>query len=394
MSWAVRRMDEVAELSLGKMLDEKKNKGEPLPYLANLNVRWGEFDLKDLRTMRFEGHELERFSIRAGDIIMCEGGEPGRCALWKEEQSLMIQKALHRIRPKPAINSTFLYYSLLNIGKSGGFTPYFTGSTIKHLPKQQLAQVEIRIPKEETQNQIAAVLCEYDNLIKNNRRRIVLLEESARLLYQEWFVHLRFPGHEHVKITDGVPEGWYRITLSELCQQKKKIVKPESFGVDTPYIGLEHMPRRSITLNLWENSAKVNSNKYWFDQGDILFGKIRPYFHKIGFTLCSGITSSDAIVIQAKSKELYSFTLMYLSSDFFISLASKTVREGSKMPRADWKYLTKTSLLLPDKRLLLQFDEQIQGILKQLSTLSKFNQNLANARDLLLPRLMNGELTP
>lgn len=118
MSWAVRRMDEVAELSLGKMLDEKKNKGEPLPYLANLNVRWGEFDLKDLRTMRFEGHEFERFSIRAGDIIMCEGGEPGRCALWKEEQSLMIQKALHRIRPKPAINSTFLYYSLLNIGKS------------------------------------------------------------------------------------------------------------------------------------------------------------------------------------------------------------------------------------------------------------------------------------
>lgn len=85
MSWAVRKLDEIADFHLGKMLDQKKNRGEPLPYLANVNVRWGEFELSDLRLMRFEASELERFSLEYGDIVMCEGGEPGRCAIWKEQ---------------------------------------------------------------------------------------------------------------------------------------------------------------------------------------------------------------------------------------------------------------------------------------------------------------------
>ena len=80
MTWKAVLLAEIADISLGKMLDKAKNKGEPLPYLANINVRWGDFDLEDLRTMRFEAHELERYSLNAGDIVMCEGGEPGRCA--------------------------------------------------------------------------------------------------------------------------------------------------------------------------------------------------------------------------------------------------------------------------------------------------------------------------
>ena len=98
--WKTRRLNDVADLCLGKMLDEKKNRGEPLPYLANLNVRWGEFDLGNLREMRFEDHEKERYGLKFGDIVMCEGGEPGRCAIWKDNMpGMMIQKALHRIRP-------------------------------------------------------------------------------------------------------------------------------------------------------------------------------------------------------------------------------------------------------------------------------------------------------
>ncbi|CCE22044.1 restriction endonuclease subunit S [Methylotuvimicrobium alcaliphilum] len=144
MSWVKKNVDEIADFTLGKMLDEKKNRGELLPYLANVNVRWGEFDLTELREMRFEPHELDKYSVSNGDIVMCEGGEPGRCAIWTDEKSsIMLQKALHRIRPKQGINSQFLYYAFLNLRKTNGFAPYFTGSTIKHLPKQQLAKVEI-----------------------------------------------------------------------------------------------------------------------------------------------------------------------------------------------------------------------------------------------------------
>ena len=95
-------------------MDQKKNKGELLPYLANVNVRWGSFDLDDLREMRFEHHELDRYGLKSGDIVMCEGGEPGRCALWKEQKpGMMIQKALHRIRPHNCLLSEFLFYYLL-----------------------------------------------------------------------------------------------------------------------------------------------------------------------------------------------------------------------------------------------------------------------------------------
>lgn len=218
MSWSVHPLKEVADFTLGKMLDQAKNQGEPLPYLANVNVRWGEFDLADLREMRFQPHEIERYSIRCGDIVMCEGGEPGRCALWKSQrQGMMLQKALHRIRPHACLDSTFLYYTFLNIGRSNGFAPYITGATIKHLPREQLAKLPIRFPPLLQQKAIAIVLGTYDDLIATNQRRIALLEDAARRIYREWFVHLRFPGHESVPVKDGVPEGWQRETLGTIC---------------------------------------------------------------------------------------------------------------------------------------------------------------------------------
>ena len=218
MTWPTMPLADVADFCLGKMLDQRKNKGTPLPYLANVNVRWGQFDLDDLREMRFEATEMERYGLKYGDIVMCEGGEPGRCAIWKDQMpGMMIQKALHRIRPHECLDHRFLFYSFLHTGKKGGFSPLFTGATIKHLPRQKLAKVEVPVPRLETQLKIADTLSAYDDLIENNRRRIALLERAAREIYREWFVRLRFPGHEHTKIIDGVPEGWETKTLSEVA---------------------------------------------------------------------------------------------------------------------------------------------------------------------------------
>ena len=219
MTWKAVLLAEIADISLGKMLDKAKNKGEPLPYLANINVRWGDFDLEDLRTMRFEAHELERYSLNAGDIVMCEGGEPGRCALWRDHHHrMMLQKALHRIRPAPqTADSTYLYYYFLNTGKQNGFAPYFTGSTIKHLPREQLAKFPIRLPSLSKQQRIGAALSSYDNLITTNQRRITLLEEASRLIYREWFVRLRFPGRESIALKNGIPENWKKANLFEIC---------------------------------------------------------------------------------------------------------------------------------------------------------------------------------
>ncbi len=145
--WAVKPLQEVAEFRLGKMLDEKKNRGEPLPYLANVNLRWGEFDLTNLREMRFEEHELETFGLKFGDIVMCEGGEPGRCAIWKDQMpGMMFQKAIHRIRCRENMGAEYLYQNLRHQAESGHFATLFTGATIKHFPREKLAKVTVVVP--------------------------------------------------------------------------------------------------------------------------------------------------------------------------------------------------------------------------------------------------------
>ena len=136
----------------------------------------------------------------------------------------------------------------------------------------------------------------------------------------------------------------------------------------------------------------MTSSKQRYCAGDILCGKIRPYFHKVGVAFTDGICSSDAIVIRAIAKELHSLVLMMLSSDEFVAEASQTVREGSKMPRADWKLMQQYARPLPPRGLLDSFNTVIGPIVEQLRTLTFQNQKLRAARDLLLPRLMSGEL--
>ncbi len=395
MKWVTRQLGDVAQLSLGKMLDEKKNKGELRPYLANINVRWGEFELGELREMRFQEGEKDRFGLKYGDIVMCEGGESGRCAIWKDDTpGMMFQKALHRIRPYECLDSRFLFYDFLHKGKIGGFSGLLTGSTIKHLPAEKLAKLEIRIPEISQQRRIADVLSAYDDLMENNRRRMALLEESARLLYREWFVRLRFPGHTHThtRVATGLPNGWERKTLGDICTDLRDTVSPDELESDTPYIGLEHMPRRSISLTAWGSAESVTSTKLRFKAGDIVFGKIRPYFHKVGVAFNEGVSSSDAIVMRAAADDLRSFVLMAVSSDEFVAEASQTMREGSKMPRADWKLMVQYPIALPPPALLARFEESIGAITDQLRNLCFQNQKLRTARDLLLPRLMSGEI--
>lgn len=252
---------------------------------------------------------------------------------------------------------------------------------------------EIIIPTTiQEQRHIASILSAYDDLIENNRRRMRLLEESARRLYKEWFVHLHFPGHEHCKIVDGVPEGWEGKTLGDICYDVRNSVSPDKISFDTPYIGLEHMPRRSISLSEWGFASDVNSTKLSFTEGDFLFGKIRPYFHKVGIAFVNGITSSDSIVFRPYEESLYALTIMTISSDIFIATTSQQVKEGSKMPRADWKQMKKFQVLLPKSDILSKFNEYTSPIFSQLRLLCFENKNLAAARDLLLPRLMSGEV--
>ena len=251
-----------------------------------------------------------------------------------------------------------------------------SGVSVKHTSPQKIYSAEIPLPPLPVQRQIADILSAYDDLIENNRRRIAILEETARLTYRKWF--------------GGMEQG-RTATLGKICREVRRGVNPDAIAPDTPYIGLEHMPRRSISLCEWESAQKVTSTKLAFEAGDILFGKIRPYFHKVGITFVDGVASSDAIVIKPLRPELHAYVLMTVSSDAFVAVASQGMKEGSKMPRADWKQLLNYSVAMPDDDTLAEFNKVLNPILEQLKTLCFSIRNLAAARDMLLPRLMNGE---
>jgi type I restriction enzyme S subunit len=181
--WNRRPLEEVAESRLGKMLDQNKNRGELMPYLANVNVRWGEFDLSSLREMRFEPDELETFGLKSGDIVMCEGGEPGRCAIWKEQvPGMMIQKAIHRIRCRENMDHTYLYQSLRDQGESGHLAALFTGATIKHLPREKLAKVKVVVPPASLLKKFRSATIPMEEQVHTLQRQIQNLRRTRDLL--------------------------------------------------------------------------------------------------------------------------------------------------------------------------------------------------------------------
>lgn len=365
-------------------------------FLSAANVTRGGFEFSECQfiTEQKDGM-LRKGKLQRDDIVLTTRGTIGNVAHFRASvpyERLRINSGMVILRCNvEKISPAYLYHFLRSPSFHGQVNSLRSGVAQPQLPIRDMKRIKLLLPPLPAQQRIASILSAYDDLIENNRRRIQLLEQSARLLYKEWFVHLRFPGYEHVKIKDGVPEGWERQPLSKFCTDIRESVAPKTLSSDTAYIGLEHIPRRSITLSEWGVAAEIDSDKFKFTEGDILFGKIRPYFHKVGFALVDGIASSDAIVIRPTEPEFYYYALFLLSSDEFVALASKTVREGSKMPRADWKFLLKSNFKTPPATLLSLFSDSVGPICSQLRNLALHNKKLTKARDLLLPRLMNGE---
>jgi type I restriction enzyme S subunit len=396
MRWVTKPLAELADFRLGKMLDEKKNRGEPLPYLANINVRWGEFDLNGLREMRFEHNEMDQYGLKDGDIVMCEGGEPGRCALWKEAvPGMMIQKALHRIRPHQSLDNRFLYYSFLHLGRRGAFTPLFTGATIKHLPREKLAKVEISFPPLADQRRIADILAAYDDLIENNRRRMALLEESTRLLYREWFVCLCFPGYEHTRIVDGVPKGWELRTAFESMQvlsggTPKTSVSNYWDGEIPFYTPKDATGRVWVTdceRNVSEEGLK-NCNSKLYPKGTV-FITARGTVGKLNIAQRPMAMSQSCYALVGKDHLSQSFLFSAMRSAVD-SLRQQAV--GAVFDAIVVDTFKRISLLVPPPSMINLFDDTVHPILEQIENLMLQNQKLRAARDLLLPRLMSGEI--
>jgi type I restriction enzyme S subunit len=204
------RLGEVAEHCLGKMLDVKKNRGRNLPYLRNPNVRWFDIDLSDLREMPFEDHELTRYGLQYGDVLICEGGDAGRAAIWNSERTdVKFQKAIHRVRPGRELNNRFLVHRLMADHNSGLLADYFTGATIKHLTGQDLARYEFPLPPLADQHRIVDLLDRAGALRSKRREALGLLDDFGRSAFLE-----------HFGDPKSNPHGWALVAFGDVCETR------------------------------------------------------------------------------------------------------------------------------------------------------------------------------
>lgn len=388
--WDRSPLGDVADLCLGKMLDQAKNRGELLPYLANVNVRWGEIELDNLRTMRFEPHERDRYGLKFGDIVMCEGGEPGRCAIWKEQiPGMMIQKALHRIRPRDGLDYRFLFYSLVHIGVTKQFDQYFTGATIKHLPGEKLAKVEIDIPALPIQRRIAGILSAYDELIENSQRRIKILESMARALYREWFVHFRFPGHESVPLVPSplgvIPQGWEVRKLKEVCRLTMGQSPKSEFYNETGDGMAFHQGVTDFGDRFPSDRLFCTAEGRLADAGDILFS-VRAPVGRMNIANKPIILGRGLSAIR-HNQGFQAFLWEQLRNRF---TKDDMMGNGSIFASVTKDDMQGIELVCPPAYVIEAATKHFGPLHSELATLSQQIQNLRRTRDLLLPRLLSG----
>ena len=389
-------LDEVCEFIVDCLHKTAPTQSTGYPSIRTPNVGRGRLMLEGVNRVSEDVYTewTKRAIPEPGDLILAREAPAGNVAIIGEGQTVCLGQRTVHLRPDhKKVDPHFLCYYLLAPRQQGALLASETGATAGHVNMRDIRRLNLgSLPTLPTQQELGRILAAYDDLIENNRRRIALLEEAARILYREWFVHFRFPGHEHVKITGALPIRWERRVLGDIVEVVKDTVKPSNFTDDDIHIGLEHIPRRSFTLANWESTQGLASEKARFEEGDILFCKIRPYFHKVGFTLRAGLASSDALVWRVKDAEDWPLVVCATSSNHFVAVASKTVREGSKMPRADWSVLQNYPIPKPPVGLLGIFNDTINPITAQCKALALQNRVLAQGRDLLLPRLMSNEI--
>jgi type I restriction enzyme S subunit len=345
--------------------------------------------------------ESTLFSVQPGDLLFARqslvAAGAGKCSLVKSVAELTTFES-HLIRVRldcQRVDPEFYFYYFSSPQGKANVQSLVMQVAAAGIRGSELANLEVPLPPLPIQRRIAGILSAYDDLIENSQRRIKILEEMARRLYREWFVDFRFPGYEGCTFIDSplgeIPEGWEVLSLGDIAEEMRRNVIKGKLDEPRPYVGLEHIPRRSLALDAWDTASDLGSNKLEFKKGEVLFSKIRPYFHKVSVAPFDGLCSADAIVVRARSPEYYAFMVACISSDEFVAHATAS-SNGSKMPRANWGVLKARNVVTPKGKLAVKFSALVADIIAQQQALVFQIQNLRRTRDLLLPRLLSGQI--
>ncbi len=264
-------------------------------------------------------------------------------------------------------------------------------STRGSITTKSLKKLAMLIPNIELQKKITDILIAYDNLIENNNKRIHLLEQMAENLYKEWFVRFRFPGYEDVGFENGVPKNWDTRRLKDIVRKSGKSIKKENLTENLKYVPIDCIDSKTMVLLKNDDLENASSSLQTFKTNDILFGAMRPYFHKVSLSHFDGVTRTTCFVIAPKKKEYKYFLYLLLFQEATVNFAT-TISVGSTMPYVRWEDFIRMNVVVPDIETAKRFSMEIDPLMKEMKNLSEINKLLARQRDYLLPRLMSGKL--
>ena len=346
--------------------------------------------------------QLRKGKLQREDVILTTRGTLGNVAYYNGDvpfEHVRINSGMVILRCEQSkILPRYLYAYLRSGLFRGQVERMRSGVAQPQLPIRDMKWIEFPLPTPSQQERLVEVISAYDDLIENNRRRIALLEEAAWLLYREWFVHFRFPGHEHVKITDGLPEGWERRYLGDVVSSQYGHTASASEEKEGPkFVRGTDINKRSFID--WSSvpycpEQGLNFEKYALSPGDILVirmadpGKVALVEEPVRAVFASYLVRLKVMDPRETPPTFLFMTLMDERYQGFVGASSG----GATRKSASAKLLTDFHFDLPPRNLLQLFVELLVPIRGMIRNLVDQSANASQARDLLLPRLMNGEI--
>ena len=334
---------------------------------------------------------LNKGKLQRGDIVYTTRGTVGNAAFYSNAvpyENIRINSGMVIFRcDDEVINNSFLYQILKSAHYRHYFKSFCTGTAQPQLPIKNLKNITVNIPARIKQDRIANCLSAYDDLIENNQKQIKLLEEAAQRLYKEWFVDLRFPGHEDVQIVDSVPEGWRKVTLSEISDViMGQSPKSEFYNKDKEGLPF-HQGVGSYGNRFVKDDTYSTSYTRIAEAGSILFS-VRAPVGRLNITKNKIVIGRGLSAINHK-EHLQSFLFYLLKERYF---KEDMVGNGSIFASISKNELLGQEFIVPSSSLQRKFDSIASSIDRQIDNLDTKISLLTEARDRLLPKLMSGEI--
>ena len=381
--WEYKKLGEVASSELGKTLNKSKDTGKLYPYICAVNVLWDMIDLTILKHAFFEKEEIDRYSVRKGDLLVCEGGDTGRSAIWEEEEPVLYQNALHRVRFTTEMEARFAMYCLWHLKNNGQIDQkYSKGVTIKHLVKSSLLSIELPVPPLSTQLSIVSELDKINELIRLKKEQLKDYDNLAQSIFHEMF------GDPVVN-----EKGWEVKKLGEVAMIKtgpfgSMLHKEDYITGGIPLINPMHIqnfkavPDKDFTISK-EKAAELCN--YQLKINDVIFarrgdiGRCAVISDKEAGYLCG--TGSLFVRFERKLSSIYTMYVVRTTS-FIKELVSKA--KGATMLNLNSSTMENLRFPIPPLPLQQLFAQRIELIEQQKD---EIKSTIADLKTLLASRM-------